>query len=71
MMHAEMELTGFPPGLTFALSIIMLVCAIPRTVVLGAILVTSLLGGAICTHFRIGEIASPPQLICLLLGAMT
>ena len=75
MMHAEMELTGFPPGLTFALGIIMLVCAIlyaiPRTVVLGAILVTGFLGGAICTHFRIGEIASPPQLICLLLGAMT
>jgi hypothetical protein len=39
--------------------------------VLGAILVTGFLGGAICTHFRLGELASPPQLICILLGLMT
>lgn len=75
MMLAEMQATGLPPSLAFSLGIIMLVCAvlyaIPQTAVLGAILVTGFLGGAICTHFRIGEIGSPPQLICLLLGAMT
>jgi hypothetical protein len=29
---------------------------------------TGFLGGAICTHFRVGEIATPPQLVSLLLG---
>ncbi|MDQ0391659.1 DoxX family protein [Labrys monachus] len=75
MMRAEMELTGFPPSQAFALGVIMLACAIvyavPQTAVLGAILVTGFLGGAISTHFRLGEIGSPPQLICLLLGALT
>jgi hypothetical protein len=75
MIGAEMEKTGFPPALAPALGIVTFVCAvlyaIPRTAVIGAILVTGFLGGAICTHFRIGEIGSPPQLICLLLGVMT
>jgi hypothetical protein len=74
-MRVEMETTGFSPSLSPAFGIIMLVCAIayaiPRTAVIGAILVTGFLGGAICTHFRLGELGSPPQLICLLLGAMT
>jgi DoxX-like family len=74
-MSAEMAETGFAPSLSPALGIIMLVCAIvyaiPRTAVIGAILVTGFLGGALCTHFRLGELGSPPQLISLLLGAMT
>ena len=45
--------------------------AIPATAVLGAILVTGFLGGAICAHVRIGELGSPPEIISLLLGAMT
>ncbi len=74
IMLKEMEATGFPPSLGLALGLIILVCtvlyAIPRTAVLGAILVTGFLGGAICTHFRLGEMFSPPQLICLLLGLL-
>ncbi|PZM16893.1 DoxX family protein [Rhizobium tubonense] len=74
-MSAEMELTGFPPSQAPLLGIIILVCALlyifPRTAVLGAILTTGFLGGAICTHFRLGEIGTPPQLICLALGVMT
>src|SRR5258708_12652050 len=42
--------------------------AIPATAVLGAILVTGFLGGAICAHVRIGELGSPPEIISLLLG---
>jgi hypothetical protein len=38
--------------------------------VLGAILVTGFFGGAICLHLRIGEIGSPPQLVCLAIGLM-
>jgi hypothetical protein len=75
MISAEMELTGFAASQAPLLGVIILVCAIlyafPRTAVLGAILTTGFLGGAICTHFRLGEIGSPPQLISLLLGVMT
>ena len=75
MLKAEMDATGFSASSAPALGIIMLVCAvlygIPRTAMLGAILVTGFLGGAICTHFRLGEIGSPPQIICLVLGIMT
>jgi DoxX-like family len=75
MMRSEMEATGFPATLALPLGLVMLVCAVvyafPRTATLGAILVTGFLGGAICTHFRLGEIGSPPQLICLALGILT
>src|ERR1700744_4671120 len=67
--------TGFAMNLTHAVGPIILVCAIlyaiPATAVLGAILVTGFLGGAICAHVRIGELGSPPELVSLLLGAMT
>lgn len=67
--------TGFAMGLTRVVGPIILACAIlyaiPATAVLGAILVTGFLGGAICAHVRIGELGSPPELISLLLGAMT
>jgi hypothetical protein len=75
MLRGEMEASNFPMSLAPALGIVTLVCtilyAIPQTAVLGAILVTGFLGGAIATHFRLGEIGSPPQLICLLLGILT
>jgi hypothetical protein len=61
--------------LTRVVGPIILACAIlyaiPATAVLGAILVTGFLGGAICAHVRIGELGSPPEIISLLLGAMT
>jgi DoxX-like family len=67
--------TGFAMDLTHVVAPIILACAIlyalPATSVLGAILVTGFLGGAICAHVRIGELESPPEIISLLLGAMT
>ena len=67
--------TGFAMEATRIVGPIVLACAIlyaiPATSVLGAILVTGFLGGAICAHVRIGELGSPPELISLLLGAMT
>jgi hypothetical protein len=67
--------TGFATELTRVMGPIVLACAllyaIPATAVLGAILVTGFLGGAICAHVRIGELGSPPEIIALLLGAMT
>ena len=50
---------GYPETVLVALGIIELVCvaayAAPRTSVLGAILLTGYLGGAIATHVRIGS----------------
>jgi hypothetical protein len=67
--------TGFAMDLTPVVGSIVLACAllyaIPATAVLGAILVTGFLGGAICDHVRIGELGSPPEIISLLLGALT
>ena len=67
--------TGFAMDLTRVVGPIILACAIlyaiPATSVLGAILVTGFLGGAICAHVRIGELGSPPEIVSLLLGAMT
>ncbi|NLS16998.1 DoxX family protein [Rhizobium sp. P40RR-XXII] len=67
--------TGFAMDLTRIVGPIILACAtlyaIPATAVLGAILVTGFLGGAISAHVRIGELGSPPEIISLLLGAIT
>lgn len=56
------------PALSRALGVITLVCAVlyavPRTSILGAVLLTGLLGGAIATHLRIGS----PVLSHLLFG---
>ena len=52
---------GYPPGLGLGLGVmtlaIALLYAMPRTAVLGAVLLTGLLGGAMATHLRAG---SPP-----------
>jgi hypothetical protein len=67
--------TGFAMDLTHVVGPIILACAIlyaiPGTAVLGAILVTGFLGGAICAHVRVGELGSRPELISLLLAALT
>jgi DoxX-like family len=50
---------GYPEGALLRITIAELACAIlyaiPRTSVLGAILLTGYLGGATATHLRVGE----------------
>ena len=50
---------GWPLSLANALGIVLLVCiaiyVFPRTSVLGAILLTGYLGGAVATHLRAGD----------------
>jgi hypothetical protein len=50
---------GYPPDLGFTIGVVELVCvalyAVPRTAVLGAILLTALFGGGIATHIRVGS----------------
>ena len=61
---------GYPESLTVGVGIVELACAalyvIPRTSVLGAILLTGYLGGATATHVRIGE----PFFIPIVLGVL-
>jgi hypothetical protein len=50
---------GYPLSLSSALAVLELVClaayAIPRTAILGAILLTGYLGGAVATHLRVRD----------------
>ena len=50
---------GYPISLVYTLGILLLACTalyvIPRTSVLGAILLTGYLGGAVATHLRVGD----------------
>ncbi len=50
---------GYPDGAMLRIAIVEIACAIvyaiPRTSVLGAILLTGYLGGATATHVRVGE----------------
>ena len=57
-MEGSIQL-GYPESVVFGIGAILLVStalyAIPRTSVLGAILLTGYLGGAIATHVRVGS----------------
>jgi hypothetical protein len=62
---------GFPERLINAIGILEIACtvvyAIPRTAVLGAILMTGYLGGATATNVRVGD---PSFIITILLGVL-
>lgn len=61
---------GLPESLIVPLAILEVLCVvvylIPATSVLGAILLTGYMGGAICTHVRVGD----PVFIQIALGAL-
>ena len=61
---------GFPERLALGLGILEIACTavyvIPRTAVLGAILLTGYLGGATVTHLRVGE----PFFMPVILGVL-
>lgn len=58
-MPEQMEKMGLPMNILFPVAILELMCVvvylIPVTSVLGAVLFTGYLGGAILTHTRLGE----------------
>ena len=70
-MAEGMARAGFPMKLLMPIGLIELMCVIvyviPRTAVLGAILITGLMGGATVTSLRIGD---PTYLVTVLLGMM-
>lgn len=73
-LAAEMAATGFPIALARPLGITILACALayalPPTSVIGAILITAFAGGAIATHFRLGEMGSPAQIISVTISVL-
>jgi hypothetical protein len=62
---------GYPANLTLVIGLLELSCtvvyAIPRTAVLGAILLTGYLGGATATNVRVGD---PSYFMTVLLGVL-
>ena len=65
---------GYPQEIAFGLGILTLAIgvlyAIPRSAVLGAILLTGLLGGAMATHLRVGSPLFSHLLFGLYVGLM-
>jgi hypothetical protein len=78
VVKATVEL-GYPEDVIFGLGIVVLICVIlyiiPRTSVLGAILLTGYLGGAVASHLRHGDplfshVLSPVYFAILLWGGL-
>lgn len=65
---------GYPESVILPLGIVLLICTIlyvvPRTSVLGAILLTGYLGGAVATHVRVGDPLFTHALFPVYLGVM-
>ena len=70
---------GYPPDIVFGLGVTLLSCVlaylVPRTSVLGAVLLTGYLGGAVATHVRVGSplfthVFFPTYLAALLWGGL-
>jgi DoxX-like family len=70
---------GWPISLVTPLGIILLVCTtiyvVPQTSVLGAVLLTGYLGGAVATHLRVGDplfshVLFPTYIALLLWGGL-
>ena len=65
---------GYPPDVVFGLGLTLLVClvayVIPRTSVLGALLLTGYLGGAVATHVRVHDPLATHALFPTYIAAM-
>lgn len=65
-----MEHLGLPESMILPLAILEIACLVlylfPSTSVLGAILLTGYIGGAICTHWRVGD----PFVIQIAIGVL-
>jgi hypothetical protein len=72
LANVDVEFTrlGYPGSVILGIGILEIACAIiyaiPRTAVLGAILLTGYLGGATATHVRIGD----PFIMPILIGVL-
>jgi DoxX-like protein len=73
MMVDGLGKAGFSPGLVTAIGVLELACLaiylVPPTAVLGALLLTGYLGGAVVTHLRVGQPLAMPVVIGVLVWA--
>ena len=73
VVEGTLEL-GYKESVILPLGIVLLICTVlyvvPRTAVLGAILLTGYLGGAVATHVRVGNSLFGHQLFPVYLGIM-
>jgi hypothetical protein len=69
-----MNQLGFPLGVTVAIGVVELICTvlyvIPATSILGAILLTGHLGGAVAAHVRVGNPVFESYVFPFLVGAL-
>jgi len=74
VVHDTMATLGLPSELARTLGVLTLLCTVlyawPRTAILGAILLTGYLGGAIAIHLRIGNPVFSHTLFGVYLGLM-
>ncbi|HMF43862.1 MAG TPA: DoxX family protein [Polyangia bacterium] len=70
---------GYQPSVVFGIGLVEILCvlayAIPRTAVVGAVLLTGYLGGAIATHVRVGDpiathVLAPIYVAAMIWGAL-
>ncbi len=65
---------GYSPDMVFTLGMLLLVCVVtyvvPRTALLGAVLLTGYLGGAVATHVRVESPLFTHVLFPVYLGAL-
>ncbi len=65
---------GYPLGLMWVIGALQLIClvlyAIPTTCVLGAIVFTGFLGGAIASHLRVAATLTPEMIVSFILGVL-
>ena len=65
---------GYPLDKMWLLGALALICvvlyAIPATSVLGAIILTGFLGGAITSHLRVAGTLTPEMIVCVILGVL-
>jgi len=68
------EKLGYPSSVIVPLGVVLLVCTVlyivPRTAMLGAILLTGYLGGAVATHVRVSDPLFSHALFPVYLGIM-
>ena len=70
---------GYQPSVVFGIGLVEMLCvlayAVPRTAIVGAVLLTGYLGGAIATHVRVGDpiathVLPPIYVAAMLWGAL-
>jgi|SRR6185295_11377834 len=58
---------GYPESTLLAIGVVEMICvllyAVPQTAVLGAVLMTGYLGGAVATHVRVGDAFIAPAIL--------